>query len=139
MAIIEVDHVCKEFKVYMRQKGVANNVKSLFVRNYESRNAVEDISFSIEQGEMVGYIGANGAGKSTTIKMLSGILVPSSGQIHIDGIVPYENRKENAFQIGVVFGQRSQLNWDLPMEDTLKECIRWIIRYTGRMWICSWS
>lgn len=120
MALIEVDKVCKEFKVYMRQKGIANNLKALFVRNYERRNAVDNISFSVEQGETVGYIGANGAGKSTTIKMLSGILVPSSGQIKVDGIVPYEDRKANAFRIGVVFGQRSQLNWDLPMADTFE-------------------
>lgn len=120
MALIEVNNVSKEFKVYKRQKGVANTVKSLFVRNYEVKNAVENICFSVEQGELVGYIGANGAGKSTTIKMLSGILVPTSGRIIVDGIVPYENRKKNAYQIGVVFGQRSQLNWDLPMEDTFE-------------------
>ena len=120
MSLIEVNNVCKEFKVYKRQKGVANTVKSLFVRNYEIKNAVENVNFSVEQGELVGYIGANGAGKSTTIKMLSGILVPTSGEIRVDGIVPYENRKKNAHQIGVVFGQRSQLNWDLPMEDTFE-------------------
>lgn len=118
MSLIEVNNVCKEFKAYKRQKGVVNTVKSLFVREYEIKNAVEDVNFSVEQGELVGYIGANGAGKSTTIKMLSGILVPTSGEILVDGIVPYENRKKNACQIGVVFGQRSQLNWDLPMEDT---------------------
>ena len=120
MSLIEVEHVSKEFKVYKRQKGVANNLKSLFVRSYETKNAVNDISFSVKQGEMVGYIGANGAGKSTTIKMLSGILLPSSGRICVDGIVPYEDRKKNAHNIGVVFGQRSQLNWDLPMEDTFE-------------------
>lgn len=120
MALIEVNDICKEFKVYKRQKGIVNNVKSLLIRNYEIKNAVDHISFSVDQGEMVGYIGANGAGKSTTIKMLSGILVPSSGTILVDGIAPYENRKKNAFHIGVVFGQRSQLNWDLPMEDTFE-------------------
>lgn len=120
MALIEVNNVCKEFKVYKRQKGVVNTVKSLFVRNYEIKNAVENVSFSVNQGELVGYIGANGAGKSTTIKMLSGILVPTSGEIMVNGIVPYEKRKENAYKIGVVFGQRSQLNWDLPMEDTFE-------------------
>lgn len=120
MVLIQVEHVNKEFKVYKRQKGIWNNMKSLIVRNYEIKNAVEDINFSIEQGELVGYIGANGAGKSTTIKMLSGILVPTSGTIRINGIVPYENRKVNAMNIGVVFGQRSQLNWDLPMEDTFE-------------------
>ncbi len=120
MPLIEVENVSKEFKVYQRQKGVVNNLKSLFVRNYEVKKAVDGISFSVEQGEMVGYIGANGAGKSTTIKMLAGILVPSSGRICVDGIVPYENRKKNAYHIGVVFGQRSQLNWDLPMIDTFE-------------------
>lgn len=120
MSLIEVNNVCKEFKVYKRQKGVVNTVKSLFVRDYEIKNAVENVNFSVEQGELVGYIGANGAGKSTTIKMLSGILVPTSGEILVDGMIPYENRKKNAYQIGVVFGQRSQLNWDLPMEDTFE-------------------
>jgi ABC-2 type transport system ATP-binding protein len=120
MALIEVKEVNKEFKVYKRQKGILNNLKSLIVRDYEIKNAVENISFSINQGELVGYIGANGAGKSTTIKMLSGILVPTNGQVIVDGIEPYKNRKENAMKIGVVFGQRSQLNWDLPMEDTFE-------------------
>lgn len=120
MPLIEVKNVCKEFKVYKRQRGFVNNLKSLVIRNYEIKNAVENISFSVGQGEMIGYIGANGAGKSTTVKMLSGIMVPSSGSIHVNGIVPYEDRKNNAFQIGVVFGQRSQLNWDLPMEDTFE-------------------
>lgn len=118
MSIIEVNEISKEFKVFKRPKGAVNVVRSLFSRKYEIKEAVKSISFSIEEGEMVGYIGANGAGKSTTIKMLSGILVPTSGSVLVDGIVPYENRKANAMNIGVVFGQRSQLNWDLPMEDT---------------------
>ena len=120
MPLINVCNVSKEFKVFKREKGIVKNIKSLFVRNYEIKNAVENINFSIEQGELVGYIGANGAGKSTTIKMLAGILVPSSGCIRVNGIIPYENRKANAMNIGVVFGQRSQLNWDLPMEDTFE-------------------
>lgn len=120
MALIEVENINKEFKVYKRQKGFVNNMKSLVVRKYEIKKAVSDISFSINQGELVGYIGSNGAGKSTTIKMLSGILVPTSGNIKIDGQIPYKNRQENAKKIGVVFGQRSQLNWDLPMEDTFE-------------------
>ena len=120
MAIIEVNHLQKNFKIYKRPKGTLNAVKSLFVRNYEIKEAVRDVSFSIEPGEMVGYIGANGAGKSTTIKMLSGILVPTSGTVSVNGILPYRNRKENAQNIGIVFGQRSQLNWDLPMEDTFQ-------------------
>lgn len=116
--IIEVKNVSKEFKVTERQKGLKNSMKSLFQNNYSIKKAVNDISFDIKKGEIVGYIGANGAGKSTTIKMLSGILVPTSGSITINGLVPYENRKENAKKIGVVFGQRSQLYWNLPMEET---------------------
>ena len=90
----------------------------LFHREYIVKHAVKNISFEIEQGEVVGYIGPNGAGKSTTIKMLSGILIPSSGTVSVGGMIPYENRKENAKRIGVVFGQRSQLYWDLPISDT---------------------
>ncbi|WP_069325716.1 ABC transporter ATP-binding protein, partial [Paenibacillus nuruki] len=116
--IIEVKNVYKQFKISEREKGLFNSVKSLFTNNYHIKKAVDNISFSIKKGEIVGYIGANGAGKSTTIKMLSGILVPSSGSVLIDGLVPYENRKENAKKIGVVFGQRSQLYWNLPMEET---------------------
>ena len=118
MALIQMENVGKDFKVYKRQKGFWNNTKALFARKYETVHAVQNISFEIEKGELVGYIGQNGAGKSTTIKMLSGILVPSSGKIVVNGIVPYQNRRANAMNIGVVFGQRSQLNWDLPTEDT---------------------
>ena len=116
--LIEVKEVSKHFKIHERQKGFLKSIQSLFQNNYVTKKAVDDISFSINKGEIVGYIGANGAGKSTTIKMLSGILVPTSGKITIDGIVPYERRKENASKIGVVFGQRSQLYWNLPMEET---------------------
>lgn len=120
MSLIEVNHVSREFKSYQRPEGIKNALFSLFKRNYENKMAVDDVSFSIERGELVGYIGPNGAGKSTTIKMLSGILVPSSGSVITGGIVPWEQRKKNACNIGVVFGQRSQLNWDLPMEDTFE-------------------
>lgn len=116
--IIEVKKVSKDFKIHERQKGLYKSIQSLFQNKYVIKKAVNDISFNIKKGEIVGYIGANGAGKSTTIKMLSGILVPSSGSIMINGIIPYENRKENAKKIGVVFGQRSQLYWNLPMEET---------------------
>ncbi|TJY41097.1 ATP-binding cassette domain-containing protein [Cohnella pontilimi] len=118
MAFIEMQNVTKQFRVYPRQKGFANALKSLVYKPYEIKTAVDGIDFSIAKGELVGYIGANGAGKSTTIKMLSGILVPTSGQIEVGGLVPHENRKRNAGRIGVVFGQRSQLYWDLPMEET---------------------
>ncbi|KAB2846374.1 MAG: ATP-binding cassette domain-containing protein [Ignavibacterium sp.] len=118
MAFIEVNNVSKEFQVYKRQKGFLNSVKSLFHRQYEIKRAVCDIDFHIDKGELVGYIGPNGAGKSTTIKMLSGILLPTKGNIFVDGRIPYINRKENAIHIGIVFGQRSQLYWDLPVEET---------------------
>lgn len=120
MSLIEVKNVSKEFKTYKREKGFVNNVKSLFTRKYEIKKAVDDITFSIDRGELIGYIGPNGAGKSTTIKMLSGILLPTQGEIYVDGIIPYKDRKKNAMKIGVVFGQRSQLNWDLPTEDTFE-------------------
>nr|WP_309099929.1 ABC transporter ATP-binding protein [Fredinandcohnia onubensis] len=127
MAIIEVEHLNKEFKIAKRETGFVGALKSVINRQFVTKEAVKDISFSIEKGEMVGYIGPNGAGKSTTIKMLTGILVPSNGSIIVNGIVPYENRKENAKNIGVVFGQRTQLWWDLPTIESfelLKEIYR---------------
>lgn len=114
MAIIEVEHLHKEFKVAKREKGFLGALKSIVNRKYTIKEAVKDISFTIEKGEMVGYIGPNGAGKSTTIKMLTGILVPSSGKVLVNGIIPYKDRQQNAKHIGVVFGQRTQLWWDLP-------------------------
>lgn len=114
MPIIEVEHLMKDFMIAKRETGFLGAVKSLVKREHIKKEAVKDISFSIGEGEMVGYIGPNGAGKSTTIKMLTGILVPSSGSVTVNGIIPYENRQENARNIGVVFGQRTQLWWDLP-------------------------
>ena len=119
MSLIEFENVSKEFKIPNIEEGVLGTIRSLFHREYTIKNAVDNISFQIERGEILGYIGANGAGKSTTIKLLSGILYPTNGRISVNGIVPYENRKLNAMQIGVVFGQRSQLFWDLPFRDTL--------------------
>ncbi len=118
MAFIEVDNLVKNYKILVTERGVAKNVKSLFHRKYYIKEAVKGISFSIDKGEIVGYIGPNGAGKSTTIKIMSGILQPTSGTVCVDGIEPYKERKKNAKKIGVVFGQRSQLYWDLPVEDT---------------------
>lgn len=118
MAFIEVNHVSKAFKIVITKPGLWGSIQSLFHREYRIKQAVEDISFEIEKGEVVGYIGPNGAGKSTTIKMLSGVLTPDSGYIRVGELIPYENRKKNARQIGVVFGQRSQLYWDLPVADT---------------------
>lgn len=113
-ALIDVQGLRKEFKIAKRREGALGALRSLVSREYNTKVAVDDISFQIRPGELVGYIGPNGAGKSTTIKMLTGILVPSGGAVRVRGIVPYERRVENARQIGVVFGQRTQLWWDLP-------------------------
>ena len=118
MSYIEVNDLCKEYRVAKTGKGIGGAIKSLFHREYTIKEAVRHVNFSVEKGEIVGYIGPNGAGKSTTLKMLSGILIPTSGTVQVGGIVPYERRRENAKRIGVVFGQRSQLYWDLPVSDT---------------------
>ena len=118
MSYIEVKDLCKEYRIAKTGKGIGGAIKSLFHREYTVKEAVRHVDFSVEKGEIVGYIGPNGAGKSTTLKMLSGILIPSSGTVQVGGIVPYERRRENAKRIGVVFGQRSQLYWDLPVSDT---------------------
>lgn len=116
--MIQIDHVTKEFKKVIKQPGLAGSVRSLFHREYETVKAVDDISFRVDRGEILGFIGANGAGKSTTIKMLTGILAPTSGKIDIDGQDPFKNRTEYVKEIGVVFGQRTQLWWDLPLTET---------------------
>lgn len=115
MSIIELSHVDRNFKIAKREK---NFFKYVFRRQFVIKEAVKDVSFQIEEGELVGFIGPNGAGKSTTIKMMTGILVPSGGTIKVLGKDPHENRKSIAKEIGVVFGQRSQLWWDLPVADT---------------------
>jgi ABC-2 type transport system ATP-binding protein len=118
MSFIEVKQISKTFRVAKKKSGLKESIKSFFKRDYIDVKAVEDISFSIEEGEIVGYIGPNGAGKSTTIKILSGILVPDSGECSIDGMNPWKDRVKYVKKIGVVFGQRSQLWWDIPAEDT---------------------
>ena len=116
--IVEVENLRKEYKISKRAKGLFGNIANLFFPKYEKKVAVDGISFQIEKGEMVGFIGANGAGKSTTIKMLSGILYPDSGDIRVKGFRPYYDRKKYVSNIGVVFGQKSQLSWDLPVIDS---------------------
>lgn len=118
MGEIIVRDLGKTFKVVKKKAGIGGSIKSFFRREYQEIEALKDVSFHIRSGELVGYIGPNGAGKSTTIKMLSGILTPGSGSVEVDGIVPYQNRKEHVKNIGVVFGQRSQLWWDVPVNDT---------------------
>ncbi|WP_199613629.1 ATP-binding cassette domain-containing protein [Paenibacillus alkalitolerans] len=118
MNIIDVQDVTKLFRQYRRFPGITGAFRSLVTREYTEQKAVDKLSFHIREGEAVGYLGPNGAGKSTMIKMLTGILVPTSGDIRVMGNIPYKSRKHNAQHIGVVFGQRSQLWWDLPVIDS---------------------
>jgi ABC-2 type transport system ATP-binding protein len=118
MNIIQVENLTKHFIVYEKQPGLKGVFKSFFNAKKIIKKAVDDVSFSVAQGEIIGYIGPNGAGKSTTIKMLTGILTPTSGKVIVDGLVPYQKRMENAQKIGVVFGQRTQLWWDLPLNES---------------------
>lgn len=120
MSFIEVENISKKYKISKRKSGIPGMVANLFVPKFEDKEAVKDISFSIEKGEMVGFVGPNGAGKSTTIKMLSGILYPDKGSINVSGVIPYKQRKEYVGRIGVVFGQKSQLQWDLPVLDSFE-------------------
>lgn len=116
--LIELNNVRKEFVTAKHYPGFKGAVKGLFSKEKVTKTAVDDVSFAIREGEMVGYIGSNGAGKSTTIKMMSGILTPTSGTCVVNGLEPYKERKKNAKNIGVVFGQRTQLWWDLPLGET---------------------
>lgn len=118
--MIKVEHVCKTYKVSKREAGFKAACKALFHKEYDEIKALEDVSFTIGNGEMVGYIGPNGAGKSSTIKILSGILTPERGKCEIDGRTPWKNRVEHVRRIGVVFGQRSQLWWDVPVIDSFE-------------------
>ncbi len=127
MPIIEAKQLTKSFRIAQRQPGLWGALGGLLKRTYRKVYAVSDISFSIEPGEMIGYIGPNGAGKSTTVKLLAGIMVPDKGHCQVMGNIPWLNRKENAARIGVVFGQRSQLWWDLPVVESF-ELLRDIYR-----------
>lgn len=116
--MIIVKDLKKEFIKYERRPGLMGTIKSFFNAKKIVTKAVDGVSFTIQDGEIVGYIGPNGAGKSTTIKMLSGILTPTSGEISVNGLVPHKDRIKNAYNIGVVFGQRTQLWWDLPVGES---------------------
>jgi ABC-2 type transport system ATP-binding protein len=120
MAIIEAADLRKVFRRIVRRPGIGGAVRALFSREYEDKVAVDGVNFALAEGELVGYLGPNGAGKSTTIKILTGILVPTSGSVRVAGIVPYQRRQDNAENIGVVFGQRSQLYWDLPLRESFE-------------------
>ncbi|MBN2531615.1 MAG: ATP-binding cassette domain-containing protein [Spirochaetales bacterium] len=115
MSHIIVENLKKEFSIPKREKGFKGALKSIIMRKHENLKALDGISFSIKRGELVGYIGPNGAGKSTTVKILSGILLPSSGNCMVNGIIPWKERIRHVSRIGVVFGQKTQLWWDLPV------------------------
>ncbi|MDE7061930.1 MAG: ATP-binding cassette domain-containing protein, partial [Lachnospiraceae bacterium] len=116
--MIEVTNVSKEFVSAKKYPGLRGAIRGLFSREKVHKMAVQDISFHINKGEIVGYIGSNGAGKSTTIKMMTGILTPTRGTCLVNGVNPGRDRKKNAQNIGVVFGQRTQLWWDLPLSES---------------------
>ena len=118
--IIEVKDLRKEFKSYSSRSGLKGAFRDLFTRNYKVLRAVDDISFTVKQGEMVGYIGENGAGKSTSIKMLTGILTPTAGVVRVNGMNPHKEREKFVSTIGVVFGQRSQLWWDIAVQESFR-------------------
>lgn len=119
-SIIKLKNVTKEFKVLNRHEGLAGSIKDLFSRDYKIVCAVDNINLDVAQGEIVGFLGPNGAGKSTTIKMMTGVLEPSQGELIINNRIPYKDRTKNSQEIGVVFGQRSQLWWALPLIESFK-------------------
>ena len=112
---IVMKNVCKDFKILNRHEGLKGSIHDLFSRDYNIVRAVDDVSLTVNKGEIIGYLGPNGAGKSTTIKIMTGVLEPTAGEIYVDGRVPYKDRTANSENIGVVFGQRSQLWWNLPL------------------------
>ncbi len=120
MTIIRAENLSKTFKIRQTGQGITSYITSFLKRDFREVQAVENLDLEIEQGEILGYIGANGAGKSTTVKMLTGILEPSSGRVEVAGLDPHRQRKKNAQNIGVVFGQRTQLWWDLPVKESFK-------------------
>ena len=120
MAIIEVNNLVKKYRIIEKEEGIKGYFKHLIKPKYKEFNAVNGINFNIEEGELVGYIGENGAGKSTTIKMLTGLLTPTSGNVVVNGIIPSKKRIENNKNIGAVFGQKTQLWWDLPVIESFR-------------------
>ncbi len=125
--MIQVRNLRKEFRVHRHHRGALGALRNLFTRDHHIVRAIDGISFHIARGEIVGYLGPNGAGKSTTIKILTGILVPTAGEVVVDGRVPWRQRIEHVRRIGVVFGQRTNLWWDLPVIESL-ELLRHIYR-----------
>src|SRR5438270_6334221 len=120
MPVIEVDHLTKTFRSYKKQPGFSGAIKGLFRRTYEQTVAVKDVSFAIEPGELVGFLGPNGAGKTTTLKMLAGLLYPSSGAARVLGYVPWERDDGYRRQFALLLGQKNQLWWDLPARESFE-------------------
>ena len=118
--MIDVQNLCKDYVLKCKEPGLKGALKGLVMPRHRTIHAVSDLSFHIKAGEIVGFIGPNGAGKSTTIKMMSGILTPTKGRVLIDGLDISKHRKEVVRNIGVVFGQRSQLNWDLRLGESFE-------------------
>lgn len=118
--MIEMKGISKTYRIRKREAGIGSAVKALFTRDYTEIHALKEMNFTIPDGQIVGYIGPNGAGKSTTIKILSGILRPDSGECTVNGMVPWEDRKKYVSKLGVVFGQRSQLWWDVPVIESFQ-------------------
>lgn len=118
MEIIRANNLTKKFRIPLKDPGLAGSIKHLFSKKYKDKTAVDNINLTISEGEAVAYIGPNGAGKSTTIKMLTGIIAPTSGEVIVDKLNPIKKREENAKKIGAVFGQRTQLWWDLPLTES---------------------
>lgn len=125
MAVIRVEHLKKEFEYYKKGTGLQGSLRNLFHREMLKKEAVKDISFSVEKGEIIGLLGPNGAGKTTTLKMLSGILFPTEGEVEIDGYIPWERKNAFKRRFSIVMGQKNQLWWDLPASDSfyLNKCI----------------
>ena len=136
--MIQLEHIDKTFKVARRRGGLKAALGALFSRDYEYVHALDDLSFSVADGETVGYIGPNGAGKSTTIKVMSGVLTPDSGSCIIDGLTPWRDRRAHAHNIGVVFGSRSQLWWDVPVIDSF-ELLRDIYEIDAAVYRCNFD
>src|SRR5216117_3451443 len=119
MSVIEVQGLTKSFRTYKKNPGLSGAIKGLFHREYEMTLAVKDVSFSVEEGELVGFLGPNGAGKTTTLKMLAGLLYPTSGAARVLGYVPWERKDGYRRQFALLLGQKNQLWWDLPARESL--------------------
>ena len=135
---IEVKGIKKQFKVPIKSSGAFSNLRQLLWRDFKTIDALSGIDFNVGEGELIGYLGPNGAGKSTTIKILTGILVPDSGSVTINGNTPWLNRQSHVADIGVVFGQKSQLWWDLPLSDSF-ELLKAIYRIPDKTYKAQWE